>query len=188
MTITYEPDAGLVETIFSWKGTVLPSVVREPLFWIVMLLHGIFWGIDYFIRYQCFEDYGTDGTTPDSTQVCLTKATGKNLPAISWKAISLGTSLLTFFLVFYSVHSYNRFYALYGNCVGLGGGIMEWSSLIKQYLPNDAGVQWNCVRFMHAAMAVEYYGLRDSGVDDDEWKIIKERNLLTAEEVRSQTA
>ena len=41
---------------------------------------------------------------------------------------------------------------------------------------------------MHAAMAVEYYGLRDSGVDDDEWKIIKERNLLTAEEVRSQTA
>jgi len=68
--------------------------------------------------------------------------------------------------------------------------VMEWVSLVKQHMPNEPGVLWNCTRFMLAAMNVEYYGLRDDpddptskGVDDDEWKIIQSRNLITPDEV-----
>jgi len=94
----------------------------------------------------------------------------------------LGTGLFAFFLLFYQNQCYARFYALYGHCVGLGGGLMEWTSLIKQHMPDDPDVHWNCTRFMLAAMNVEYYSLCGPGIDEDEWKLIKERNLLTPDE------
>eukprot|EP00966_Prymnesium_polylepis_P083128 1925235-Prymnesium_polylepis.1 len=130
---------------------------------------------------------------------------------------------------------------------------MEWTSLIKQHMPDDPDVHWNCTRSMLAAMNVEYYSLcgpgppplrfiacvhhtplphststrpvlssttlpyfhthsptqgpldprpsqhtkhctpchsqphwshtaRAAGIDEDEWKLIKERNLLTQDE------
>ncbi|KAL1507731.1 hypothetical protein AB1Y20_007344 [Prymnesium parvum] len=171
MTIEYDPAMGVLQIFFSWRGTVLQQVATEPLFWIVLLLHGAFWGIDYAIRLDC---QGRGGVCP---------APGQNLPEINWSAVTLTSSLFAFFLIFYQSQCYSRFYALYGHCVALGGGLMEWSSLVRQHMPYNPDVQWNCVRFMLAALNVEYYGLRDAGVDDDEWKIIKDRGLLTQREV-----
>ena len=179
MTIFYEADMGIFNVITTWKGTVLQAVTLEPMFWFILAIHGMFWGVDYAIRNHCLDNlYELSSGGVDDC-----KGEGQNLPELNWNAVAVANALFSFFLIFYQSQCYSRFYMLYGHCVGLGGGIMEWASLVKQHLPSDPDASWNCVRFMLASMNIEYYGLRDSGVDDDEWKIVMGRALLTAAEV-----
>ena len=69
-----------------------------------------------------------------------------DLIEVDWASTLVGMPLLFFFIVFYNNNSYNRFYQLYGHCVGMGGRCMEWTYLIKAHsLPEDRAGQWNSV-------------------------------------------
>ena len=68
----------------------------------------------------------------------------------------VANGLLTFFLVFYSVQCFQRFYTLYERCVFLGGSLMEWVSLVRTHLDCDAESEWNATRYMLGALCVHY--------------------------------
>ena len=91
--------------------------------------------------------------------------------------------------VFYGSQCYNRFFDMYMHCVGISGAIMCWTTLVKLHLHDqDANVQWNCLRHMHAAAHVQYYTLQGADLTEDEQHVIQGRDLLTDEECKRVVA
>ena len=125
----YEADISIFATIFSWKGTIIPMVVTRPIFWIQLVLHLILAYIDFSDRFD--------------------------LPELAWTTLTIPTSLVVFFIVFYAGQSYARFFGLYDNCIGIGGGIMCWVAMVKVTLTKDATIQWNCTRYLRNTIALE---------------------------------
>ena len=163
----YDAEISIFATIFAWKGTVLPMVLWKPLFWFQIIFHVIF----YVLEEHVFSF---------SDEV--------NLEPLSWTTLTIPSSLVVFFIVFYSSQCYSRFFDMYKACVGVGGTTMCFVSLLKLHLPADDGIRWNCIRFLLAAQHYVYYTLRPGGkVTDEEWDIIFDRHLLTrAECIRVQ--
>jgi len=184
MVIEYDPAAGAFTTIFSWTGTILQLVLKKSTIWFLLLCHGLFLIGDWIIW------RGEPGNVVDGSEVrSWLDVTHNHLPRLDWRAGSVTTSLLIFFIVFYGSQSYGRFYTLYGHCIGIGGGCMEWTSLVKLHLMDDPNAQWNASRHVLAAMHLLYFGLRDVGptvgIDEDEWNTIRSRNLLSEEEIET---
>ena len=57
------------------------------------------------------------------------------MPLLPWKLTAIPTSLLTFFLVFYSGNCYTRYYAFYSKCTGMSGAVMCWVGLLRVHFP-----------------------------------------------------
>ena len=86
--LLYNADVEKWVFFLRFKHTVLPMVTSDPVFWGLIALHV------YILRKQ---------------RELLEQ--GDSLPELDWKASSMLWSLLTFFVVFYGGHCYNRFYA-----------------------------------------------------------------------------
>jgi len=158
----YDAEISIFATIFAWKGTVLPMVLTKPLFWFQIILHVSFYVLEMHV-YPAFDTV--------------------DLEPLTWSTLTIPSSLVVFFIVFYSSQCYTRFFDLYKACVGMGGETMCWVALIKLHLTDDPAVRWNCVRFLLAAQHWVMYTLRPGGkVTDEEWDIIQERHLLSYEE------
>jgi predicted membrane chloride channel (bestrophin family) len=153
----YDADISIFATIFSWRGTILPMVITRPIFWMQIILHLTLAYIDYSPNYD--------------------------LPELAWTTLTIPTSLVVFFIVFYAGQSYARFFALYGHCVGISGGIMCWVAMIKVTLSKDATIRWNCTRYLLACQHMVYYSLHAGAVTDEEWAVIVGREMLTIREI-----
>jgi predicted membrane chloride channel (bestrophin family) len=139
----YDADISIFATIFAWKGTIIPMVVTRPIFWMQLILHLILAYIDYSERFD--------------------------LPELAWTTLTIPTSLVVFFIVFYSGQCYARFFQLYNNCVGIGGGIMCWAAMIKVSVTKDPTVLWNCTRYLLACQHLVYYSLHSGALRDEDW-------------------
>jgi len=166
MTIYYEPgDFNEMTVLMRWRGTIMPAVLFRPVIWILMFFHIAL----LYLHIQ----------RPDVT-----------MPVLPWKLTATPTSLLVFFLVFYSGNCYTRYYAFYSKCTGMGGCVMAWVGLLRVYLPK-AGVKtlWNLSRHAVASVYVLYFqlagGASDGGklVTDQEWSVLLQTKLLSQEEV-----
>jgi predicted membrane chloride channel (bestrophin family) len=104
-----------------------------------------------------------------------------------WKLATSGISLLFFFIVFYNNNTYSRFFTLYGHTVGLAGGLMEWTAIVKSNCPDNKMAQWNAVRYMLASMHILYYSLneKEQKLTDAFWDVISARQLLSKDEIKS---
>ena len=107
---------------------------------------------------------------------------------LRWPPAVVGLTLLFFFIVFYGNSSYQRFYTLYGHCVGIGGTTMEWVSLVKAHSvgldePALSTAQWNTTRYILAAAHILYYALHGDSISEDEWQMMGARELLSAGEL-----
>ena len=76
--LTYNADVERYRFLLRWRHTVLPMVVRDPVYWLLMCIHCFFVVASQFV-----------------------KANGEELPSLDWKASATPGSLLTFFVVFY---------------------------------------------------------------------------------------
>ena len=76
--LTYNADVERYRFLLRWRHTVLPMVVRDPVYWLLMCIHCFFVVASQFV-----------------------KANGEELPSLDWKASATLGSLLTFFVVFY---------------------------------------------------------------------------------------
>jgi len=185
MTIPYNAESlsgswvGFPRLFLRYKGTILSGTLCGPMFWLTNLLHLAlcFIGGRFDIKEKVDAANGTK---------VWEEWHPVDLIQVDWASTLVGMPLLFFFIVFYNNNSYNRFYQLYGHCVGMGGRCMEWTYLIKAHsLPEDRAGQWNSVRFVLAAMNILYYSLfgDDGSMDEDEWSVIMARNLLSVNEV-----
>jgi len=167
--LLYSPATERYRWITRWQHTVLPMVVQDPIFWMLQLWH-LYWLL---------------------TEHALI-ARGSHLPVLEWKAATMASGLLTFFVVFYGGHCYGRYFQLHQMCGGIGGSIAEWSYLVKAHFDGSpATVKWNLVRLMLAAMQIHYTKLGGEelndakDITDAEWRAIQRNNFLSAEEIRT---
>ena len=193
MTIDYDAGSmtgwcGLPCLLLRYRGTVCHGAIAGPMFWIANLAHVavliLFGKIDLNLV-ETAEVTDADNVTTTITRELWTPY--DNIP-LDWRAATVSIALLFFFIVFYGNSSYQRFYALYGHCVGIGGTSMEWVSLVKWYSqslqePMRSTAQWNSTRYILGASHVLYYSLFGTGLEEDEWKIMRKRALLTQAEI-----
>lgn len=208
----YNPDITLFSTLLSWKGTILPLVLRKPSYYVLVCWHGTLVGLKKHAGGDCHADGNVTVSDCTSWQ--------EDWLEVNYSMLSVPTTMLVFFLVFYggqccaplmlpraphatlhpvwpsvdahpaSSHgvprgSDTRFFTMYSHCVGIAGSIMCWVAMVKLHLADDANVRWNAVRFMLAAAHVEYYGLSGNQLTSEEWLVVKGRDLLTDEEVNT---
>ena len=153
----YDSEVSFISILVSWKGTVMPLVLSNALFWFLAVSHVVFIFLE---RSETFQPhfYGE----------------------FEYKLLGVPTSLLVFFIVFYCGQCYNRYFTLYEHCVGIAGCTMVWASLVRLHLPtNNKSLQWNCMRYILAAAHVEYYDLTE-GISLDEWECIISRRRRLA--------
>lgn len=121
-------------------------------------------------------------TAPYTWGPTYSTAPGFNgLPRIDWKVATVASSLMIFFLVFYTVNEYQRYNTFFANTVGIAGDIQEWLALCKMHLPRGGIAshgQWNAARLVLAGQEIMYYSCHGEGVDDEEWDAMVERGLL----------
>ena len=66
------------------------------------------------------------------------------MPTLPWKLTIVPTTLLTFFLVFYTRDCFQRYYDLYKHCMGMTGRVIEFAGLLRSHCPKaDADALFN---------------------------------------------
>ena len=174
MTILYDAsELGTISTMLVYRGSMVAMVVQSPIFWILIAFHAALLLID--------RGFCGDGDT-------CNLSSGDNLTPMNWNGRGPITALSSFFLVFYGSNSYKRMQLLWGHCVGMGGSCMNWVCLVRNNLPPDKRLQWNCTRLVLATMHIQYYSLNEAkgggeSISADEWDLMVERHLLDREEV-----
>jgi len=129
----YNPDDEQLRFLCRWKSTLLPMVATDPLFWFLLVTH-----VGLLMKQRALLHEGEPG-----------------LPTLEWKAALVPTSLLTFFVVFYVSNCYERFFQLFGCCVGITGCVHEWAYLVRTHF-SDKELRWNLMRVMIGAVQVHY--------------------------------
>jgi hypothetical protein len=96
-----------------------------------------------------------------------------HVPTLPWKLTIVPTTLLTFFLVFYTRDCFQRYYDLYKHCMGMTGRVIEFAGLLRSHCPKaDADALFNLCRYPLASVYVLYFML--SGGGSDGGKIVTE--------------
>lgn len=151
MTIQYDPQEHILAVLTRWDGTILPLILKRPLYWLLLFVHAIFLYVDQYLRHYT--------------------SRGNGIPALSWDVVALPSSLLVFFLVFYGGNCYTRFYQLWNEISELFSLIVQWVShlsVVFDGMPNAKELQWRASRLMLAAMQLLFATLNDSGEDEED--------------------
>jgi len=165
MTIPYDPqDFNEITVLAMWKGTIMPIVLCRPVMWFLMASHVFF----YYLHV-----YRAD----------------VEMPHLPWKLTVVPTTLLTFFLVFYSGNCFTRYYAFYNKCMGMSGAVMAYTGLLRVHFPKASAEKlWNLSRHTVASVYLLYFqlsgGASDGGkrVTDSEYEVLLATGLISPEE------
>jgi len=165
MTISYDAsDFNELTVLLRWRGTIMPAVLCRPVMWLLLAAH-----IGFFYLHMYRHDV--------------------DMPKLPWKLTAVPTSLLTFFLVFYSGNCYTRYYAFYSKCTGMSGAVMCWVGLLRVHFPKASPEKlWNLSRHIVASVYTLYFqlagGASDGGkqVTESEWQVLLQTGLISQEE------
>jgi len=171
MTIYYEPqDFNEITVLFRWRGTVLPMVLCRPAVWVLVSTHVAFL---YLHLYRPEVD----------------------MPPMPWKLVGVPTSLLTFFLVFFSGNCFTRYYNLYKCCTGMSGCCMAYCGLLRVHFPHASSDElFNLSRHCLASVYILYFalsgGASDGGqkITDSEWSRVLQTGLIAQKEMMTLRA
>lgn len=147
MTIHYDPAELQWSFIFSWRGTIFPLVLADPMFWFLLASHVALLGWHSALRAK----------------------NGTGLPMLDWDASTVATGLLAFFVVFYANQCYQRYERLHTHCTGLSHAVTRWAQTVRtSFRQRTAATRWNMMRLMLAAMHMHYAHLRREDDEHDE--------------------
>lgn len=156
MTVSYNPGASIFSVLARWHGTILPLVILRPIFWILMFVHVGLLTLDEAVA--CPD--------PDGDEV----QEGCRLPTLDWSVVSLPSSLLVFFVVFYGSNCYERFFQMWSLCTELLSVANEWCARLEmvfdgksQNHKNSRAVQWRAGRLMLASLQLLFITLNGGG-------------------------
>jgi len=165
MTISYDAsDFNELTVLLRWRGTIMPAVLCRPVMWLLLAAH---------VGFLYLHMYRAD----------------IQMPSMPWKLTGVPTSLLTFFLVFYSGNCYTRYYAFYSKCTGMSGAVMCWVGLLRVHFPKATPEKlWNLSRHIVASVYILYFqlagGASDGGkqVTESEWQVLLQTGLISQDE------
>lgn len=160
-----------IKALRAWKGTVLPAVLNARDTYFYLGLHVLF-----YVIYQ--RNLTIDPETGEVEQSIL--------PVLDMKVTGVCSGLLTFFIVFYNGHCYQRYLGLYEHCCGVGGKLMEVSGLCAVHFKTEQQqAKWNIIRYLLASIIISYGTGDDGGMDTEEWESLQARKLLTINEIKA---
>jgi len=144
-------------TIFSLHGSVVPHVMSDPLF----LLCFFGFVVARLVFYISGAEYDEDA---------------------DFRGVHLLGTAVTFFLVFYSGHSYSRFQAQYFHAQDAGGALHLFTMYAKAFLPRARALR--LVRHINAAHVAGYVGLSEMYTIDNCLRGFNNRfKVLTTDEM-----
>jgi predicted membrane chloride channel (bestrophin family) len=120
--------------ILSFGATVLPSVFSDFLFWLAFAVYGV-------VRYLAWHN----------------KDIFAKLPIALLQQVSIVSGFLTFFLVFFSSQSYNRYFLQYNKLMLAKGSIFNLANLTSSHLPQYKALR--LVRWLNTAFLLAFVGL-----------------------------
>ena len=184
MVVLYDPEASFCATVLRCKGSVLPIVYRQPLFWFLVFVHVGLLVIDRYIL--VVEEVIDPNAPPRPAGASWKLSPDSALPQISWSAVSTLTALLTLFIVFFGTQAYDRLRHFYLQCVGLSGIVMNWTTLVRNNVPryddDDGKLHWQLVRLLLASQQVLFFTIEASSsgrtIDQTESSLLIDGGLL----------
>lgn len=101
---------------------------------------------------------------------------------ISFSALSVTTTLMSFMLIFFNGQCFTRYMNFYGACTGIHGTLQNISQLTAVHLEGD-DARWDVLRYLQASALMVYMKVTDppgavAQIDADEW----DRMLQSEEE------
>jgi hypothetical protein len=145
--------------MLSFGATVLPAMFSDFLFWLSFTVYGV-------VRYIAWHN----------------KDIFTKLPIALLQQISVISSFLTFFLVFFSSQSYNRYFLQYGKLMLAKGSIFNMANLVSSHLPQYKAMR--LVRWLNTAFLLAFVGLSKVYEEDNFFlPLVEMYQLLTPSEL-----
>lgn len=170
MVIVYDASKlGYMSTALSWSSTVLPQVLCRFQFWMFICLH---------------------------LAICYAHRTGRiegadqelSLWYVDWRKIKIISGITTFFLVFYTNETWDRYTLLYEKTRALMLEITEFCFDCSLHIPGKSGKHYVRLasRYFLCSLVVFMYEVSHQRYlkDDDHFKKLILAKLLTLEEKR----
>eukprot|EP00746_Dinoflagellata_sp_MGD_P146013 gnl/MRDRNA2_/MRDRNA2_78556_c0_seq2.p1 gnl/MRDRNA2_/MRDRNA2_78556_c0~~gnl/MRDRNA2_/MRDRNA2_78556_c0_seq2.p1 ORF type:complete len:641 (+),score=106.31 gnl/MRDRNA2_/MRDRNA2_78556_c0_seq2:65-1924(+) len=182
MTIYYDPQKPILRHVLSWSGTVFPQVFKMVTYWILLLLQ-------IYTTYL-FRQYHLSKEADDRQERDLF-----HIPApanddilkhfvVPWPIMVVGTTLMTFLLVFYNSQCYERYKALYGLCMGMDEAAkMFMREVVVRLKGKDlAPYRLKALKYLVASTHIFYFNLTGGGIAEEEWEYLEKKGLLISVE------
>jgi len=140
-------------TILQYYGTIIPLVLLRFEIWLFTAAHVLMLA---------------------SVRFGLIPAEFYSLGTEPWKMMAATSSLLAFFVVFFSGQCFARFSHLYDACTRMMGMMQVIASMTSVHLENDPETRWQGLRYLGAAVLILYAKVNDGdvtrqGIDESEW-------------------
>ena len=150
-------DLSFFKTLLFYDGTVLQTVLNEPMLWITMLIYIL-------VRVGAYASLPTFVSEIGSTDTTTVGA------------------FLTFFLVFFTNNAVNRFDELYHVSMACSANIFNAATLASSSFPRERGLR--LVRYLNAAHVAGYVGLSETYNYDNFFLPLNEsKRFLTKQEL-----
>lgn len=161
LVIRQQYDAtAILSNLMNISGTALPGVFQTPMFWLMWLIHVIFFCI---VRgAKC--ERGDDLLKVDPK--CFDAKESFNMVPLAFGDLGVLNTLTGFFIVFYSGNCFTRYTTMYGATVAIQGKMHNISLYVRAYFvqPN---ARWNVIRYLLASHFIFYWSLKRRMFD---WK------------------
>eukprot|EP00927_Polykrikos_kofoidii_P065178 TRINITY_DN60968_c0_g1_i1.p1 TRINITY_DN60968_c0_g1~~TRINITY_DN60968_c0_g1_i1.p1 ORF type:complete len:355 (-),score=49.42 TRINITY_DN60968_c0_g1_i1:2-1066(-) len=168
MTIAYDGTTGMCASALRYSSTIIPCVITDKEFWIL-----------FFMNLIVFLMRKAGLFHPEHFHV--------DLP---WELTGTTGGLMTFFVIFYNNHVFNRYQALYESSMEAMERCTECAQLLCIHI-SDKRVRTKVAKYMLANICFFFLERSQEGEDSQrrsvssrEWEQVNNLCLLTAEEMQ----
>lgn len=163
----YDPGAGMVASAFRFKSTIIPMVVEGKEFWFLLFFN---------------------------TAVCIIRHMGLFRPKeynahLPWELTGTTGSLMTFFVVFYNSHVFNRYNKIYDLTRQMLEHSVRTAVMLRVHVP-DERVRWKVAKWTITSVLMFFFErTADPEAESDredtiiQWDQLATLDLLEAKEI-----
>jgi len=166
MTFHYDAGSGLIQTASQYHATVLPHTIQHYEFWVFIILHFIF-------KFMFMAGL-LPGADIDGSELF-----------VSWENVSVITGMTTFFEVFYSNQSYQRYLHLYTKSRRLLSGLLDMSLFLSfTCKAKEPGYARLAFRYLVSSTVIFFEQLQstDKEIHETAWNRMVRQGLLKPDE------
>eukprot|EP00288_Rhodomonas_lens_P014600 CAMPEP_0177707190 /NCGR_PEP_ID=MMETSP0484_2-20121128/9619_1 /TAXON_ID=354590 /ORGANISM="Rhodomonas lens, Strain RHODO" /LENGTH=575 /DNA_ID=CAMNT_0019218687 /DNA_START=142 /DNA_END=1869 /DNA_ORIENTATION=- len=130
-------------------GTAFELVFVKPMYWWLVIFHYLLYFLKRF--HKCEEEWKIPNCTPTAEFFAKYPMTIGD--------ISMLSSLVTFFVVFYNGSCFTKYNVMYNNVIAIQGKIHNVGLYLRAYYTKSS-TRWNVIRYLLASHFLFYYSLR----------------------------
>eukprot|EP00927_Polykrikos_kofoidii_P014968 TRINITY_DN16627_c0_g2_i1.p1 TRINITY_DN16627_c0_g2~~TRINITY_DN16627_c0_g2_i1.p1 ORF type:complete len:342 (+),score=49.12 TRINITY_DN16627_c0_g2_i1:138-1163(+) len=160
MSATYDAGASIIGTAIRISSSVLPEVVSQPEFWILLTVNIV-------VKISVAWGFYTPEFYSLQLPLGLTGVTG---------------SLMTFFVCFYNGQQFGRYNYLYETAQALFEHTLEFASMLRVQMPHK-GIRRKAAKLMIGSAFLTFFEMTNAQVSTAEFRVLHKLRLLTKDEI-----